>query len=1616
MPLDFKGQQQLDKLRLSREKTEVRLVDTRDRLQRLQHESQRLIGTGASSAKIKATQININKIKVERTKLVETVLGSNTKIADIIEGFAAQLKPEELFNKLDGKIPIALLPSRLETRFDSQVNKRGRTRRLRIRIYPDQIHIDAHSPGLSPAEIELGEQYWQLRKAGTADAIQAAWERLAQALSPTRAAWIVQALTPINFDKRDADLVFPKVSVQLDNNANTPKAKLLPDRWVALGYRRIDAIAGYSPLFRKWGRAVPDSLHVTVSTDDEPEDGVAETIAEDALPIDHGMLWTVDYPEAERVGMAITVTDRDLKAGHKLSAGIDLLVVLGVDWTVGAQDSAENMANLLAAHHFSDGMAFVPQGTPTNNTEPARSGFTTDPVVIARTIDPTQPPTRSTHDHAAARMSQGMGLTDSAVLNRVPYADLQEQSTTANIVGALWESTLGYYLDELLDPLVSDHAIDAARDHAAKYLQPSGPFSGFRIGKQPYGLIPVIAPQHFKPDRPDGTENELHSILETVSAYWKLGLSRVSVMGNSAEPDEDLLAILQLNPVSVAKKFRRVIDSETTTNLRGFEDYEKVNTYVRQALAYPQLKSLIGSALSASKLMQMLAAPTDALLFGPWTQASGKASETTSGQTSGLENKPTLKPNYIKAIINNMRGGKAGRKALHKQTSSNILFEALLAYSALHELDRSTTKVIDRYLVSIGKLDAMPFKSSLPTRSIIGIHASVASTIDKPVKGSAQARLGFIETPEQQANLILPAVTGAVTRPLSDYISEQVFKHRRKKNPELRNLKTFVASLEALASRPAADIDRSFRSTLDCYSHRLDAWYTSLASRRLQQVRKSTPVGVYIGGYGWVEDLHPDEKVHDSLGFVHAPSIDHAATAAILRSGHLSHRGTQNSTQPVGSNAAESALNIDLSSEQVSLALKILDGVAQGQPLAALLGYRFERLLRDGDSRLMQFLLPIRQLAPLRQMVPDVSAEASESIAVRDVVDGLQLLEKWRDDPTGFLSKIKNLTITTSQQATITTYIKKIDDILDAISDVLVSESVYQTVRGNYERAGAALSALDRQAKPPDPQVVKTPRSGTLCQQKVIVMLQETKLPKAWMGVEDLRARVAPRLNRWIAELIGDPNRVDLVTEVHDEGADGGTNGAAAKKTKPIVLEATLLDFLNKGTNLSPLSLVLASVATSADMPSELELMVAHFFAEQVTNPTETMSLQLREESLVDNPSTVGDRIGFSALLSLLKMISKVVTQPRAADIRDFTPAEGEVSPEFDADDLRTRLKLVTEALTDAIERFDVLIDIATPEQLHSALQEAIQLGIADAVPDVSHRDPEAAKILKAQALSVRDLLVQKQTALQSNQTFFEKQTDSSNQQMANHLVEQIRTVLGKAFPVVPLFQLKETEQLLASQGDRKTLVGDDDFAPLTWLQQMAMVRPQIDKVVSVLTASEMLGASLPGNPFQVMQLPHVPKQRWVARNLPGPDSEPLLSLVTLGSYTMAKPLAGLVCDGWSEIIPATHEMTAISFHYDAPAARAPQSAILAVPPDLNQKEWSFDAVLDSVLHAHELAKLRMVGPKEIPVLGGGILPMIYIPQDKTEQIPSIDLTRLYEAGHVKEINIIGKTNINATF
>ena len=81
------------------------------------------------------------------------------------------------------------------------------------------------------------------------------------------------------------------------------------------------------------------------------------------------------------------------------------------------------------------------------------------------------------------------------------------------------------------------------------------------------------------------------------------------------------------------------------------------------------------------------------------------------------------------------------------------------------------------------------------------------------------------------------AVTG--TRTVREYLDAPPSPA----DPALRALGEFRAALQRLAGLDTATLQRHLCGTLDLASHRLDAWITSLATKRLAELRRTQTTG-----------------------------------------------------------------------------------------------------------------------------------------------------------------------------------------------------------------------------------------------------------------------------------------------------------------------------------------------------------------------------------------------------------------------------------------------------------------------------------------------------------------------------------------------------------------------------------------------------------------------------------------------------------------------------------------------------------------------------------------------------------------------------------------------------
>jgi hypothetical protein len=555
-----------------------------------------------------------------------------------------------------------------------------------------------------------------------------------------------------------------------------------------------------------------------------------------------------------------------------------------------AADATAPLHDLFEAHHYTRGLAFVPPGTPTSNTAQAPSGFASRDPDPAGTMDlETGLPLALAggSDGSVAAAALGLGAP---VFTRLRGAAGVEQRNAGAMNTALWGATGGYFLEQMMAGAftAADAAIEGVRQHFAGYVRARGPLPALRVGNQPYGLLPVMPLRLWTATDP--VDQVMTGVIARLLPAWRQSQAQQP----AASPQQRLLSALGTEGVSIEYAARPVLGP-------GYADY---------LFQFLQTPGVDGSWWDAQRqavtgVVSLLGVTSDPLV----------ARALFSEQHFSLDG-PLVTPHPVPAggalaagddYVTWLRSGASGYAAIRDRSqlpgSPTPLLYLLLRHSTLREYAAAAPG--DRF-----DPELVHVRPGLAQQTVwdLLLANGAGAVLDGARAGTAGATS--------------PARFGA-----------------------------FLQSLQQLIGLPVTSLELLLAETLDLCSHRLDAWVTSFATKRLAALRAASPTGIYAGGYGWVDNLSTPPPPTLSSGFVHAPSPAHAATAAVLRSAYLSHGGA----------TAANPLAIDISSDQARLARWLLDGVRQGQTLGALLGYVFERALHE--NQLDQYVERFRAVA-----------------------------------------------------------------------------------------------------------------------------------------------------------------------------------------------------------------------------------------------------------------------------------------------------------------------------------------------------------------------------------------------------------------------------------------------------------------------------------------------------------------------------------------------------------------------------------------------------------------------------------------------------------------------------
>lgn len=944
--------------------------------------------------------------------------------------------------------------------------------------------------------------------------------------------------------------------------SEAPKVQLLPERFVFLGYHGGKIKTELSNLVRTPLIVGPNPTAEKADQFQENADGDLVTPEE--------MRWMTDFTEAVNKGMGFRI---DLDADTAKN-GFERVLVLGVRLGSSETEGKGELEDLLQKHLYGrSGFSIIPQGTPTNNTEENNSGYSraddpeeSFPIFVQgkEQFEYKSDPLQKKDGQWLAEWL-GIGLD---ILKQTPNADQTDQIEARAMNTALWPATFGYWMQKLMNPVFKDSpkTVEMTRWFFNHYVSGRGQIPAVRVGRQPYGIIPASAFSRVNwlravIDTPriaagSGIANyllQLHQLLMNLNQTWKTqaGISP-HVALPTQDPQQNLLDIIALHPASVEYHARLSHSKKHLWNYYlfsglSFQYWQNLNIEAALITGAKLLLSAWGyKGTEQPKIFDKYYRTGQERLNGPIVDDL-PPSESQLIRAYSDNNKSYI--NWLYEALGDYEGMLLPQAGLRERPQA--LLYLLLRHALLEEYDGAGHKA--RFNAKV--ITESVFREALVTEpEFIHINTNVARS---------ESRIAHLLEPE-------PSIFNN-----QNSVVKNIGIDVKKVTPAftaVNNLKEMETALKNL-DVPTARLERLLAEHIDCCSYRHDAWIQGLLNFKLSMMRfieddgeNIAQEGLYLGAYAWLENLRPDNKVFTPVrdldkelavifqrdgeaplatdstnyGYIHAPSLNHAVTAAVLRNGYVSN---STPTQP-------DLLNVNLSSERVRKALETLEGIRNGQSLSALLGYRFERSLHDRDPAMFVFFYQLRKAFPLvankLESTKDTSKEAAEAIAARNVVDGYALLKKALGTSGvpdfAFLAPLlTDPAPSAAQRSFIEESIRDLLDIHDALSDIGIAESVHQIVQGNYDRAAANMDSYSKATFPQAPDVAITPRSGSGLTHRVAIQLNGRASaadlsPVAGVNLTP-RSICEPALNQWLASMLPAPSTAaTMVTITKPDG------------------------------------------------------------------------------------------------------------------------------------------------------------------------------------------------------------------------------------------------------------------------------------------------------------------------------------------------------------------------------------------------------------------------------------------------------------------------------------------------
>jgi hypothetical protein len=1459
--------------------------------------------------------------------------------------------------------PILLFPLKLETRFVGD--------QLWIRVFPDSVFLQSHNPNLSREEKEDATAF---KKLTTKEEKKQAWEELVGKYGVFRSSWIIQ----ISSEELELQTIE-------DRKEEEPSFyfKWLPDRFVFYLYKEGDQEPAYQ--------------------------GDGSVINREGLTVlGEGDEWLQDFNLAIKAGMGIKIKI------NPADTKFERVIVSGFRYDDDPKVPAKGLADLFDNHQYTQGFSFLNYGTPTNNTDTAKSGHSArDEFEVADSFEYAveglnlEAGTANTTIPDIHSVTSGMYLGKSLGfepnhLKHVQHADETPSALNELVQKASWFALGAQPLFMLLGNQLSSEEHESIWRHYSKYVKHRGLYSALKIGSQPYGILPAMNISNvFLPENSDIRKSE--NLFDKMMVLFAQLMKRWVLMAKDKaqvprlqgkDTREEILKILSMQECSNSWQIRALeyrtfirklyeflqnhpVTMSSLDSLKGMGgDFESVQENITS------LAGLFGLNADefSEKIDQFLRAPILSFSDGDINLIGFENGNSIviNKEGSKLSNADTNTDSFFFAegdlvnfqdFINDVKNQKENELVQYKGDLS--LFTDFFVRSYINacqlyfreivfdlEMADATSGNLSFKIASIVRAEGSAVVKGESAITILGTN-SKSIAITAPFDGTIKKML------VRENDNVRPGM------PLFTLLNETKFNEI--KDSFIHLGQEILNSLQAIPEgkeRKEAQ-KKAIGEAVDLNSYRLDAWITSLAARWIEEMR-SNPAhekGIYFGAYGWIEDLEKDatpvnpesltDIYREAGGIIHTPGAAQSVASSVFKNSFLTHEQEEESNP----------FTVNLTSDRLQKSLFLLEGMRQGQQLEALLGYQLEHHLHENN--LHEEIYMLREKFPLYEN----TTGNSTGFVNLSVVDGLKAIKNKENLPAQINDQVKEL---------VKKQIEKLEDTMDAGLDTLFYEAGYHITQGNLTQAAAAIDATKGEIEPPVIESLKTKIPGTGIKHKLAMVFQPNS---EQFTIENTRAFAEPNLEKWLKENIGAMEKIACVVELHNIQDDSLLD----------TVEVSLADL-----NISYLDFLYLSEDPVSDGAGELELRIRNAVVEKRGNLPEETKYVITNSSPANGQSLV-------QALEVVRTAKTMLGKCRYLKSDDLT---------MESETIRYDRKTL-----------DEIKDIRLiPLVEHLKEIAASDLTQKSALKFLANLDFESAKTAFLEN-SLPDTGKLK-TAIEAKITLAEELLSKYNSQgpfyRAFELLQQVAKVLfGEPFILLPPAVCSNNYSEIINSKKQQFLVGDPADSDMVqvwgqervknWIQGVAQVHENSELFEDWLMVNSVwnqtMGLSVDAN-YAVVQGPTLLQYPWVAlskqeidillekqftsqsvykdsnsgETYPLPDGtyypEGCESTVLYApeNLVLENPVFGWVIEEFSEHIPDKKMNTGLSFNYNLPNNEPPQALLLAVHPKAGQESdffWSEDDLRDILFDTMDLYKIRMVDLEAIQEYGY-ILPMTY--------------------------------------